>query len=46
MVVYLGFKVGQVEVTLHLLAMLGFIVGAKEEWIHLLKEWGWMLKLS
>jgi hypothetical protein len=46
MVAHLRFKVGQVQVTLHLLTMLGFIVGTKEEWIHLVKGWGWMLKLS
>jgi hypothetical protein len=37
MVAYLGFKMRQVKVTLHLLAMLGFVIGTKEEWIHLIK---------
>jgi hypothetical protein len=45
MVAYLGFKVGYIKVTSHLLAVPGFVVGTKEECIHLFKGWGCMLKL-
>ncbi len=45
-VAYVGFKVGQIKVATHLLAVFGFIVGAKEEGIYLVEGRRWMHKFA
>ncbi len=46
LVAYVGFKVGQIKVAMHLLAVFGFVIGAKEEGIYLVKGRRWMHKFA
>jgi hypothetical protein len=45
-VAYMGYKVGQIKVAMHLLAVFGFVIGAKEEGIYLVKGRRWVHKFA